>query len=226
MTQLTIHARPYAPSSSVDAPCPLEGIPTPALSDALGRQGGLHGLRPLPGGRVELAGPALTVQTAPGDNLAVHRALELARPGDILVIDADGCTTRAVAGEIVARYAVHRGVAGIVLDGVVRDGVAIAALPLPVWCRGTSPQGPTRQGPGSVGLPISIGGSPVAPGDYIVGDADGLVVVPDGQVGQVAVDAAALCDADPPQLQAASSGALDRSWLRNVHERCLAEEVW
>ena len=126
----------------------------------------------------QCVGPALTVMTREGDNLAIHRALDEAQPGDFLVINALGGTTRAVFGDLLAEICIQAGVAGVVIDGLTRDREAIAALGLPLWARGVSPAGPAKNGPGTVSLPIACGGVVVNPGDIIVADGDGVAVVP------------------------------------------------
>lgn len=152
-------------------------FPTPLIGDATGRLGLMDaGMKPL-SSDARSAGPALTVLTREGDNLAIHCALDHANPGDILVINALGGQTRAVFGDLLAEICLARGVAGVVLDGLSRDAVAIRDLGLPVWCRGISPAGPFKHGPGAVGVAVACGGLVVHPGDLIVADSDGVAVV-------------------------------------------------
>ena len=126
-----------------------------------------------------LLGPACTVKVFPGDNLMVHKALDIARPGDVLVIDASASSLTAVLGDLVSTKARHRGIAGVVLDGLIRDLPAIRKLvDFPVFARGVTPIGPLHRGPGEVNYPVSAGGIVVSPGDIIVGDLNGVVVVP------------------------------------------------
>ncbi|WP_263422296.1 methyltransferase [Arthrobacter sp. StoSoilA2] len=122
-------------------------------------------------------GPALTVLTKEGDNLAIHRALDDARPGDILVINALGGTTRAVFGDLLAEICLAAGIAGVVIDGLTRDRAGIRDLGLPLWARGVSPAGPAKTGPGAVHIPVACGGVVVNPGDLITADDDGIAVV-------------------------------------------------
>jgi regulator of RNase E activity RraA len=128
-----------------------------------------------PGARC--VGVALTVQTREGDNLALHRALDEARPGDVLVVDGRGDGNRAIFGDLLAEICVVRQVSGVVLDGAIRDRDAIAELRLPVWATGVTPAGPTKNGPGVIGEPIACGGVVVTPGDLIVADGDGVAVI-------------------------------------------------
>ena len=150
------------------------------LADVNGRRGALHGriaaLRP----RMKLAGPALTVDVRPGDNLMIHAAISLAKPGDVLVIDGKGDQTAALMGTIMMAACRQRGIAGVVIDGAVRDSLEIDEMDYPVFSRGTNPNGPTKNVPGRIGHPISIGSVAVRSGDLVVADADGVVV--DGAV--------------------------------------------
>ena len=147
------------------------------LADVNGRRGALHGriaaLRP----RMKLAGPALTVDVRPGDNLMIHAAISLARPGDVLVIDGKGDQTAALMGTIMMTACRQLGLAGVVIDGAVRDSLEIDEMDYPVFSFGTNPNGPTKNVPGRIGHPVSIGGVTVRSGDLVVADADGVVVI-------------------------------------------------
>lgn len=124
-----------------------------------------------------MVGTAFTVKCPAGDNLLFHQALDMAQPGDVIVLDADGCANRALAGEIMMTMAYKKGIAGVVTDGYFRDLDGLKNLPMPVFARGVVPQGPYKNGPGEINTPISCGGQVVFPGDVIVGDMDGLVVI-------------------------------------------------
>lgn len=147
------------------------------LADVAGRRGAMHGriaaLRP----RMKLAGPALTVDVRPGDNLMIHAAIALARPGDVLVIDGKGDLGCALMGTIMMTACRQLGLAGVVVDGAVRDTLDIDEMDYPVFAAGTNPNGPTKNVPGRIGHPISCGGVAVRSGDLVVADADGVVVV-------------------------------------------------
>lgn len=147
------------------------------LADVNGRRGALHGrvaaLRPA----MKLAGPALTVDVRPGDNLMIHAAMALARPGDVLVIDGKGDRTAALMGTIMMTACKQLGIAGVVIDGAVRDSLEIEEMGFPVFCVGTNPNGPTKNVPGRIGHPVTCGGVQVRSGDLVVADADGVVVI-------------------------------------------------
>ncbi len=147
------------------------------LADVAGRRGAMHGriqaLRP----RMKLAGPALTVEVRPGDNLMIHAAIALARPGDVLVIDGKGDQTAALMGTIMMTACKQLGLAGVVMDGAARDSLELDEMDFPVFSVGTNPNGPTKNMPGRIGHPISCGGVTVKPGDLVLADADGVVVV-------------------------------------------------
>lgn len=127
--------------------------------------------------RINMVGTAFTVKVPDGDNVFIHRALDLAEPGDILVIDGNGCVTRSLLGEIMMTYAQNRKLAGIVVDGAIRDSDALDELDIPVYAKAITPQGPYKNGPGEINVPISCGGKVVFPGDILVGDPDGICVI-------------------------------------------------
>ncbi|HSW20640.1 MAG TPA: RraA family protein, partial [Ramlibacter sp.] len=142
-----------------------------------GRRGAMHGrisaLRP----RMAVAGPAFTVEVRPGDNLMIHAAIALAQPGDVLVVDGKGDQTSALMGTIMMTACKQRGIAGVILDGAVRDSLEIDEMDYPVFSVGTNPNGPTKSIGGRIGHPVSCGGVTVKPGDFVLADADGIVVV-------------------------------------------------
>ncbi len=147
------------------------------LADVYGRRGTLHGrIQPLLPS-MKVAGPALTVEVRPGDNLMLHAALAMAQPGDVIIVDGKADQTCALIGEIMVTQAKARGLAGVIIDAAVRDVEALQALGFPVFSFGANPCGPTKLVPGRVNWPISIGGVVVNPGDLVVGDADGVVVI-------------------------------------------------
>jgi 4-hydroxy-4-methyl-2-oxoglutarate aldolase len=152
-------------------------FPSSILADVAGRRGALHGrIAPL-SSSMRFAGPAVTVEVRPGDNLMIHAALALVRPGDVIVVDGKGDLGSALMGEIMCQQALALGVAGVVIDGAVRDSVAIRELGFPMFAAGLNPNGPTKSVPGRLNHPISIGGVTVHPGDLVVGDADGVTVI-------------------------------------------------
>lgn len=132
---------------------------------------------------VHMLGTAFTVKAPDGDNVFIHRALDLAKPGDIIVVDGNGCTTRSLMGEIMFTYAQNCKIAGIVVDGAIRDCDSLAQLDIPVYAKAVTPQGPYKNGPGEINVPVSCGGRVVFPGDILIGDPDGICVVrPDDAV--------------------------------------------
>lgn len=154
-------------------------FPTPDISDQLNRLYAVDaGVRCLTGRHHRLCGQACTVKVFPGDNLMVHKSLDVARPGDVVVVDARGSMSNAVLGDLVCTKAKHRGIAGFVVDGLIRDLSGILPLDFPVFARGTTPIGPLHRGPGEVNHAIVCGGVVVHPGDIIVADDAGTVVVP------------------------------------------------
>jgi 4-hydroxy-4-methyl-2-oxoglutarate aldolase len=137
-------------------------------------------------------GPAFTVQGAPGDNLALHHAVASAEPGAVIVLAVGGEQQVAHCGEIVALAARERGLAGLVLDGAIRDRAEITALGFPVFFRGTSPRGPGKSGPGALGVPVELDGVTIRPGDLVCADADGVAIVTGADIVGVEADVAAL----------------------------------
>ena len=131
-------------------------------------------LRPMHAGGA-LAGPALTVKTRPGDNLMIHKALDIAEAGDVIVVDGGGDLTNALIGEMMVAHAQKRGIAGMVLNGSIRDYDAIHAGTFPVFAAGVTHRGPYKDGPGEINVAIAIDGMVIEPGDLIVGDGDGLL---------------------------------------------------
>jgi 4-hydroxy-4-methyl-2-oxoglutarate aldolase len=162
------------------------GVPTGYVVDAMGGGGCLdHRIKPLADTAAIMVGTALTCHAGPADNLALYAAISMARPGDILVAATDGHTGCAVTGDLMLGMARNRGVAGFVTDGLVRDLVGVLAVGLPVYCAGLTANSPGRRGPGSAGLPVTLGGGRVEAGDIVVGDRDGVVVVPLAQAAAV-----------------------------------------
>jgi 4-hydroxy-4-methyl-2-oxoglutarate aldolase len=155
----------------------FQGLGAANLADAMGRFNWMDsGIRMRSG--LPLSGVAVTVRARPADNLMVHKALEVAQPGDIVVVNTCGNTGSAVFGELMATSAAAKGLGGIVVDGAIRDVEAITRLKLPAFSRTISPGGCDKDGWGEVNVPISCGGTVVMPGDLVVGDSDGVAVVP------------------------------------------------
>ena len=191
----------------------LRGIPTAILSDNMARMFAVGpALRPYHRGGA-LIGPALTVRTRPGDNLMVHKAVDLAQPGDVIVVDAGGDLTNAIVGEILIALARSRGVVGYVVDGSVRDVDAIAASDFAVYARGVTHRGPYKDGPGEINVIVTVGAQTIAPGDIVVGDGDGVLAVPRSEAVRIAELARAQMAREAATLQAIADGSIDRSWV-------------
>ena len=157
----------------------FEGVPSAIIADVTdGTRNAMDaGIDPLYRGATA-AGTAVTVEATPGDNLAIHKAITVAEPGDVLVVDGGGYTETAYLGELMCTSCQAHGVAGIVVDGAVRDRSEISEMEYPVYARGVNPQGPFKNDPGSVNVTVSCGDVTVDPGDIVVGDGDGVAVVP------------------------------------------------
>jgi len=191
----------------------LAQMVTPHLSDSMERlYAGGPQLRPMHKGG-KLAGPAYTVKTTPGDNLLVHKALDTAQKGDVIVVDAGGVCENAIIGELMMSRARQRGVAGIVIWGAIRDSAEIAAGSYPVYAAGVTHRGPYKNGPGEINVPINMAGMPVNPGDIIIGDADGLVAVPQEQAERILKSAQGILAKETAAMKEIEAGTVDRSWV-------------
>ncbi len=191
----------------------FRSIPVANVSDCMSRMdAGGPELRPMHRDGV-LAGPAFTVRTRPGDNLMLHKAIDMAQPGDIIVCDAGGDTTNSLFGEIMLTYAIKRGIAGLIFNGAIRDRDAFLEHNLPVFAAGVTHRGPYKDGPGEIGLPISLYGMTIEPGDLMLGDPDGVLRVPRGEAEEILKLAQAKNDAEAKQFEAIENGTLDRAWV-------------
>jgi regulator of RNase E activity RraA len=151
--------------------------PVAVIGDVMGRIACLDArIKPL--NSKPMCGPAFTVRARVGDNLMLHHALDIAEPGDVVIVESGGDLVNALAGENMANWAHRRGIAGLVIDGSLRDLDALAKLDMACYCAGVQPNGPYKFGPGEINVPISCGGITVNPGDLVVGDADGVIIVP------------------------------------------------
>ena len=191
----------------------LAKMVTPHLSDSMERlYAGGPQLRPMHR-EGKLAGPAYTVKTTPGDNLLVHKALDSAQKGDVIVVDAGGICENAIIGELMMSRARQRGVAGIVIWGAIRDSAEIGAGTYPVYASGVTHRGPYKNGPGEINVPINMGGMAVHPGDIIIGDADGLVAIPQDQAERVLASAKSILEKETAAMKEILAGTVDRSWV-------------
>ena len=178
----------------------LRGTPTGFIVDAMGGSGALdYRLRPAIAEQYAFCGVALTVDAGPGDNLALVHALQDVQPGDVLMASTGGFTGCAITGDLVLGMAKNCGAVGFVTDGCVRDLVGLRNVGLPAWAVGVTPNSPQRHRPGTIGFAIALAGHPVASGDIVVADLDGVVVVPQARIAQVL--------ARLPQIRAAEARA-------------------
>lgn len=198
---------------SADIIARFRTIPVANVSDCMARMSaGGPRLRPMHAGGV-MAGPAFTVKTRPGDNLMVHKALDIAAPGDIIVVDAGGDLTNAIIGELMVAQAIQRGLGGIVINGAIRDLGTLRAGHFPVYAAGVTHRGPYKDGPGEINVPVAIDGMVVHPGDLMLGDEDGLLCVARGEAETVLAAARAKQQAEEVQLREIRAGTLDRAWV-------------
>jgi RraA family protein len=154
----------------------LDGIPAAYVSDAMGKATGAVGLTAF-GGPTIMCGSAITVRVRPGDNLMVHKAIDYAQAGDVIVVDAGGETAQAIIGGNMRATMQRKGIAGIVIDGAIRDLDEFAEGGFPAFAKAICHRGPSKDGPGEINVPIACAGMVVHPGDVVVGDSDGVVVV-------------------------------------------------
>ncbi len=188
-------------------------VPVANVSDCMARMtaGGAR-LRPMhASGR--MAGPALTVKARPGDNLMVHKALMLAQPGDVIVVDAGGDLTNALIGEIMVGDAVLKKLGGIVIHGAIRDADEIRRINFPVFAAGVTHRGPYKDGPGEINVPIAIDGMVIAPGDLVIGDGDGLLCVPFDDAEALLGAAHQKQQVEARMVAGIADGSYDRSWV-------------
>ncbi len=200
-------------------------IPTANIADTMGRSCALHP-------RIKLysapqqpvtAGIALTVKTRGGDNLLIHAALDMAKEGDVIIVSNEGgVDNRSLMGEIMFTYASYKKLTGLVLDGPIRDVDAARQMALPIYATGTTPGGPYKEGPGEVNVPISCGGISVNPGDIVVMDSDGVIIIPLKDAPEVLAAAQKLQANDEAKVIAAGNGTAKREW---VGKKLAAKEI-
>ncbi len=203
----------------------LAKIPTANIADTMGRSCALHP-------RIKLysapqqpvtAGIALTVKTRGGDNLLIHAALDMAKEGDVIIVSNEGgVDNRSLMGEIMFTYASYKKLTGLVLDGPIRDVDAAREMALPIYATGTTPGGPYKEGPGEVNVPISCGGISVNPGDIVVMDSDGVIIIPLKDAPEVLAAAQKLQANDEAKVIAAGNGTAKREW---VGKKLAAKEI-
>lgn len=190
-------------------------LPAANVADVMGRSCALsseiHTM--LPHTDKIMVGPALTVRARPGDNLMIHKGLNLAQEGDIVVISNESDRSQSLLGAIIVAYAKSKKLGGIVVDGPIRDVDEIAELGIPVYATGSTPGGPYKEGPGEVNTPISCGGVSVSPGDIVLGDSDGVIIIPRKDAARVLREAREYAKLDAAKMQAALEGRAKRDWV-------------
>jgi len=188
-------------------------LPVANVSDSMWRlTAGGSRLRPMHKSG-QMAGPALTVKSRPGDNLMLHKAIDMAEPGDIIVCDAGGDLTNSLMGELMLAHAMKRGVGGFVLDGAVRDVEAFLEVNLPVFAAGVSHRGPYKDGPGEINVSVAINGMVIEPGDLVIGDWDGVLSIPLDDVESILKKTNEKQAAEAVDMAKIEAGEWDRSWV-------------
>lgn len=226
-TSAALHPGPgFRIRTSIDRPDPdvvagFREFETPAASDLMNRLYTMRSeIHTLTDPDLRLVGPACTVKVFPGDNLMVHKSLDIARPGDVIVIDAGGSPMNAVLGDLISTKARHRGVAGFIVDGLIRDLPAILALgDFPVFARGVTPIGPLHRGPGEINHPICCGGIVVNPGDIVMGDLNGIVVVPRQIADDLLASLQAKAAGEADYTAAVARGEFSNAWVDRLLEQ-------
>jgi regulator of RNase E activity RraA len=194
-------------------------LPVANISDSMARMTAAGPtLRPMHAGGV-LAGPALTVKTRPGDNLMLHKALDLAVAGDVIVCDAGGDLTTAIIGEMMLSIAIRKKLGGVIINGAIRDAGFVRSSSFPVFAAGVTHRGPYKDGPGEINVPIAIGGMVIEPGDLIVGDDDGVQCVPFDHAPAVLKATQAKHAAETKQMADIAAAKDDRSWVDTTLKR-------
>jgi RraA family protein len=196
-------------------------LPGSNVADCMGRMSGMHSeIKRLSKNGFKMVGSALTVKVRPGDNLMLHKALDMAQEGDVIVVSNGGDRSHSLMGEIMVRHAEFRKLGGIVLDGPIRDIDTIRNLEIPIYATGTTPAGPYKEGPGEINVNITCGGVSLNPGDLVIGDDDGVVVVPREDLEEVLKSSIEFNKKDQSKIVESMAGKLNRSWV----DKSLAEK--
>lgn len=203
---------PSAPPVPADMVEAYRSCAVANISDNMNRFHGTRALRPYHG-TAKLVGTAVTVKTRPGDNFMLHKAYEILRPGDVLVVDGGGDLIQALVGEIMMSRAKQMGVAGFVIDGAIRDVGSFAIAEFPCFARGVTHRGPYKSGPGEMNVPVAIDGMVVMPGDLIVGDEDGVLAIPPGDAPELLKLVRAQEAREAGALAAIAEGRFDNSYI-------------
>ena len=204
----------------------FDNLPVANVSDSMSRMtaGGAR-LRPYHREGTRLSGPALTVKTRPGDNLMLHKAIEMAEPGDVIVVDAGGDLTNSLIGEIMIGMSLKKGIAGFVIDGAIRDADEIRASGIAMFAAGVTHRGPYKDGPGEINVPVAVDGMVIHPGDLVIGDGDGVLCVPFDEAETILAATEAKQEAEKKELAAIAEGTNDRSWVDRTLEARGCETV-
>lgn len=206
--------------SKIDRPSPelvksFAAIPVANIGDCMNRMSCIDAkIKPL--NSTPLLGSAFTVKTRPGDNLLLHKAIDMAAPGDIIVVDAQGETSNAITGELMILWMQRRGLAGLIVDGAVRDLGTIKEMDFPVYASGITPKGPYKDGPGEINVPVTCGGVVVNPGDILVGDEDGVIVISPQDAAELAEKALSTVVKEAGMMKDIKAGNWDRTWVDKV----------
>lgn len=194
------------------------GLPVANIADMMNRVFCLDAkIRPM--NAAPLCGPAFTISTRPGDNLLLHKALDMAQPGDILVVAAQGEMSNSIMGELMALWAIKRGLGGFIFDGAIRDIGTLKNMEIPIYASGITPAGPYKDGPGEINFAVSCGGVVINPGDILVGDEDGVVVIKPEDAPELLKKAQAKNLAEQKIMEEIENMAWDRTWV----DKALAE---
>lgn len=205
-----------APRPSAETVEKFRNTPTSFIVDAMGGRGALDWrIKPV-GGIIPFVGVAFTCNCGPADNLALCAAVAKCQPGDVIVAATNGFTASSVVGDLLLGIAKNRGAVAFVTDGMVRDQNDIEALGLPCYAMGATPNSPSRNGPGEVGLPIQCGGLSIASGDILIGDRDGVVVVPYRLIDEVLVNLEAVRNAEAAMLAKVKGGLTEVGFVAGI----------
>jgi regulator of RNase E activity RraA len=210
--------RKLPPRNLVEA---FKKLPAANVADCMNRLSAISSQIRLMSARFEasMVGVALTVKVRPGDNLMLHKALNMAQEGDVMVVENGGDRSQSLMGEIMFTYGKFKKIAGFVFDGPIRDVDALETLGMPVYATGSTPGGPYKQGPGEINVPIACGNMHVNPGDIILGDSDGVIVIPRQDAASILEAALKFSANDKAKVVSALNGTQDRSWV----DKSLAE---
>jgi len=188
------------------------GVPVANIGDCVNRSSCIDA-KICPMNDAPLLGTALTVKARPGDNLLLYKAIEMAQPGDVIVVAAQGELANATVGELMITWAKQRGVAGLIIDGAIRDVDAIKNMDIPVYAAGITPNGPYKEGPGEINVPVSLRGVVVRPGDILVGDGDGVIVIAPEEAAGILEMAKAVAVKEAGFMKAIDANTWDVSWV-------------